>query len=226
MKPRIAPLPLFAVLCLLAFSAIAATPPAILRNPWTTNLAGVPIFGTNDLSIRNSTGTNWQFYGATPNTVARLFDATNAAAGLTNGIAQANSNLFILKLNGSGTNLNLYPLNANSAPLTVSSNGGGTAFLISSNGNAGFGIGSNPTNNLIVENTGVVSVAISASDTGTFGAFKTVLSLVGKDTSGNKREQARISSSPGATTSGAGQLLFSVLGTNLLLNNRLIIERS
>lgn len=64
--------------CLVGLSA----PPPLLRNSWTTNTAGTPVRGVNNLSVTNATagtpGTNWSFFGILPSTIARLIDITNS----------------------------------------------------------------------------------------------------------------------------------------------------
>lgn len=115
-----------------AFVAIGQPTPNVLKNPWSTNLAGTPVIGVNNLSVTNQNDKIWMFYGTNAETVARLSDITNSGSGQ-----------FILKLSGTGTNLTLVPLDANGSSLTVLSNGGGTAFIVSSNSNVGIG-SSNP----------------------------------------------------------------------------------
>ncbi len=78
---RIVPIFVILFLCQCLY---AGTPPPFLRNSWTTNTAGTPVSGVNDLSITNAgSGTNWLFYGITPQTVARLGDISVSAGTLT-----------------------------------------------------------------------------------------------------------------------------------------------
>jgi len=66
------------LLWLLLPLALFAQPPAPYeRNSWSTNVAGTPVRGLNNLSVTNLGGTNWLFHSILPNTVARLSDITN-----------------------------------------------------------------------------------------------------------------------------------------------------
>lgn len=71
----------------------AATPPPYERNPFSTNVAGTPVIGTNNITITNQNDKRWEFFGSNAATVARLQDITNSGTGQ-----------FILKSAGSGTN--------------------------------------------------------------------------------------------------------------------------
>jgi len=92
-------------LTLIAASAFGAPQPTPFLNAWTTNKSVLPVFGDNNLAVSNRIagaggGTSWNFYGISPNTVARLKDATNIAnAIVTNAIASSNAN-YVLKFNG------------------------------------------------------------------------------------------------------------------------------
>ncbi len=81
-------------LTLLAVTCFGAPQPTTYLNAWTTNRSVLPVFGDNNLSVSNRIagpggGTNWNFYGIGPNTVARLTDVTNSGNGL-----------FVKKFNG------------------------------------------------------------------------------------------------------------------------------
>lgn len=79
------------VLFLLSASA-AAQPAPLLRNAFTTNSAGNPVLGQDNLSLTNvGSGTNWQFFNVGPRTVARLSDVTNIASAFTGDAGGTNS---------------------------------------------------------------------------------------------------------------------------------------
>ncbi len=96
---------LISLLLLLTLNAFGAPQPTTYLNAWTTNRSVLPVFGDNNLAVSNRIagaggGTSWNFYGISPNTVARLKDATNIAnAIVTNTIASSNGN-YIPKFNG------------------------------------------------------------------------------------------------------------------------------
>ena len=63
-------------------------PTPFLRNSWSTNAAGTPVQGLNNLSVTNlGSGTNWLFFNVGPTTIARLGDVTNIASSFTGGDA-------------------------------------------------------------------------------------------------------------------------------------------
>lgn len=90
---------------LLCVVGVLAQPAPIRRNAWTTNTAGLPVKGFNDLSVTNGSvpGTNWEFFGISPRTVARLGDIS-AAGGATNAVNTVESNGVVIAT--STTNLN------------------------------------------------------------------------------------------------------------------------
>lgn len=58
---------------LVPWMALAQAP--IQRNPWSTNVTGNPVRGVNNLIVTNvGSGIDWQFYGSSTSTVARLAD--------------------------------------------------------------------------------------------------------------------------------------------------------
>src|SRR3972149_3035434 len=71
---------------------VGAQPMPILRNSWSTNTAGTPVIGFNNLSVTNASvaGTNWEFFGISARTVARLSDIA-ASTGMTALEVQSNS---------------------------------------------------------------------------------------------------------------------------------------
>lgn len=69
-----------------------AAPPPVLRNSWSTNTAGTPVRGVDNLSVTNAgSGTNWTFFGISPQTVARLMDVTN----ISGSALTTNANQFL-----------------------------------------------------------------------------------------------------------------------------------
>jgi hypothetical protein len=74
---------LLSALCLSVGLSVGAQQP-IMRNPWSTNVAGTPVQGADNLSVTNSgSGTNWQFHGTGPATVARLGDVHSLSTNVT-----------------------------------------------------------------------------------------------------------------------------------------------
>lgn len=88
------------VLLLFTLNAFAAPQPNVWVNPWSTNRSPMPVMATNSLSVSNvipgGNGSNWNFYGISPSTVARLTDSTNIAQAV---VGQSNG-LYVLKFNG------------------------------------------------------------------------------------------------------------------------------
>lgn len=70
----------------------------ILRNSWSTNAAGTPVQGADNLSVTNlGSGTNWQFFNVGPKTVARLSDVSNIVTAVSGSVTNA---LSIISSNG------------------------------------------------------------------------------------------------------------------------------
>lgn len=71
---------------LLLAPSLMAQPAPFLRNAWTTNAAGTPVQGQDNLSVTNlGSGTNWLFHSVRPQTIARLIDITNVALAVGGG---------------------------------------------------------------------------------------------------------------------------------------------
>jgi hypothetical protein len=128
------------------FGAFAATPQPILRNPFSTNAAGTPVYGVSNISVTNQSQHRWNFYGTNAETVARLFDTTNNTG-------------YIKSLNGQGTNTSIRSSDATSIPFQVRTNLASTnpVFLVNSNGNVGIGT-NNPQSKLHVTDLSANSV--------------------------------------------------------------------
>lgn len=132
------------------FVAFCQPTPNVLKNPWSTNLAGTPVVGTNNLSVTNQNDKRWNFYGTTTSTVARLVDVTNTATVYTNYAAIAATNTaayqaylatnsfivpvgaYIANLNGSGTNTTIANSDAYNNPFAVNS-GANRSLTVQSN---------------------------------------------------------------------------------------------
>lgn len=97
-------------------NCLFAQAPPILRNSWTTNTAGNPVVGNNNLSVTNASaaGTNWAFFGIGPSTIARLTDVTNIASAVSGASGlTTNDNQFLgaplsIKDAARMTNISLY----------------------------------------------------------------------------------------------------------------------
>lgn len=102
---------MFRALVILLLSCIVglSAPPPLLRNAWSTNTAGTPVRGVNDLSVTNAAvaGTNWEFFGISPRTVARLMDISNLVYTVS-GLRINTNGVFV----GMETNLNFVSGNA------------------------------------------------------------------------------------------------------------------
>lgn len=73
-------------LFLLLVPSLMAQPAPFLRNSWTTNAAGTPVRGQDNLSVTNlDSGTNWLFHSVRPQTIARLIDITNVVTAIGGG---------------------------------------------------------------------------------------------------------------------------------------------
>ncbi len=96
------------------------------------------------------------------------------------------------------------------------------ALTIDSSGNVG--IGGSPTEHLSIEGSGSQSLSIYSTDTGSVETEKTFIKMFGENTAGDKREQARISASPGHSASNAGQLIFSTNNSSNVMTQRMIIK--
>lgn len=83
-------LPGFVLLCFALFSNAASFIP-YSKNSFSTNEAGTPVVGVNNISITNQSDKQWQFYGANPETVARLQDVTNAPSISSNAFVSSMS---------------------------------------------------------------------------------------------------------------------------------------
>lgn len=101
------------VLYLLSVAGVIAQPFApVLRNQWSTNAPGNPVRSVNDASVTNFSGgithTQWNFYGRSPDTVARLTDISNivnsVSGSATNAISTVQSNG--VNVSSMATNLN------------------------------------------------------------------------------------------------------------------------
>ena len=103
--------------------------------------------------------------------------------------------------------------------------GSNTRIYIKPGGNIGIGT-TNPGEHLSIEGTGDQSLSVYSSTTGVFNTPKSFIKFFGQDTGSVKREQARISSAPGASTSTAGQLIFSTNNSSNVLSERLRIDEA
>lgn len=152
--------------------------------------------------------------------------------GVTLDIHDANP---AIDLYDTGTN-GYCRIDANGANLTLHADKGGNGssstikfgvdnsvkMTIDSSGNVG--IGSSPTEHLSIEGSGSQSLSIYSTDTGSVGTAKTFIKMFGENTGGDKREQARISASPGHSASNAGQLIFSTNNSSNVMTQRMIIR--
>lgn len=76
----------------------AAIPPPYQPNAFSTNVAGNPVLGQNNISITNvGSTTNWEFFNVGPRTVARLIDVTQAVTSVAGNVTNA---LSIISSNG------------------------------------------------------------------------------------------------------------------------------
>ncbi len=103
---------MFRALTILLLSCIAglSAPPPLLRNSWSTNTAGTPVRGVDNLSATNAAvaGTNWQFFGIGPATIARLTDVSNMVSLLLNPLQFSSSgNISSIKDGAVQTNINM-----------------------------------------------------------------------------------------------------------------------
>jgi hypothetical protein len=100
------------VLLLSVIGAIAQPFPPVLRNAMSTNIAGTAVKSVNDLFVTNFSGaithTQWNFFGRSPNTIARLTDISNivnsVSGSATNAISTVQSNG--VNVSSMATNLN------------------------------------------------------------------------------------------------------------------------
>lgn len=102
---------------------LLSQPASLMRNPWTTNVAGTPVRGQDNLSLTNlGSATNWQFFNVGPKTVARLSDVTNIVSSFASGGIATNANQFLgvplsLKAGAFQTNGNFFGLSTNHSEL-------------------------------------------------------------------------------------------------------------
>lgn len=85
---------------LLCVVGALAQPAPIRRNAMSTNFAGTSVLSSNNLSVTNFSGglthTQWNFYGRSPDTIARLIDISNVvnsvSGSATNAVSTIESN--------------------------------------------------------------------------------------------------------------------------------------
>lgn len=101
------------ILCVLGVVRAIAQPfPPVLRNAMTTNVAGTAVKSVNNLFVTNFSGglthTQWNFFGRSPDTIARLVDISNVvnsvSGSATNAISTIQSNG--VNVSSMATNLN------------------------------------------------------------------------------------------------------------------------
>lgn len=71
-------------------TVLAMSQQPVMRNPFSTNIAGTPVIGHTNVSITNiGSGINWEFFGTGSASVARKGDLTTLTSyiGNTNGIS-------------------------------------------------------------------------------------------------------------------------------------------
>jgi hypothetical protein len=172
MKTRI-----FALLAILIIVICAAVPPpAPMRewiNSWTTNRGIDPVMGSNNLAITNRIsgaggGTAWNFYGISPNTVARLTDSTNVARAV---VGQSNGTW--IAVDGGGGNDTKLTNTTEQFAITINHQSGDVLII-------GAGLGGITTDGIAdVTLDGSSSVAVQDSQGGGIFSFDGKLHLMG-----------------------------------------------